>query len=77
MATNLHIDGKLLAKALKVGGKNTKRETVNAALQEFVSHREQLKILDLAGTLEDEDFWDLPVRSKQTLRTRRNGNGRK
>jgi Arc/MetJ family transcription regulator len=74
MATNLHIDPKLLAKALKLGGQKTKRETVNEALQEYFRRREQLKILDLAGTFEDTDFWDPPSPPRRTRHA--NGNGK-
>ena len=56
MATNLQIDPQLLEKALKVGGHRTKRETVNEALAEYVRRREQLKILDLFGTIDPEDM---------------------
>ena len=37
MATNLAIDPDLLEKALEVSGLKTKKETVNLALQEFIS----------------------------------------
>lgn len=39
MATNLAIDAELLEEALKVGGLNTKKDTVNQALKEFVQKR--------------------------------------
>lgn len=52
MATNLHIDDKLLAKAQKVGGHKTKRETVNCALEEYARHHEQRKITELFGTID-------------------------
>ncbi len=58
MATNLAIDDKLLAKALKVGGLKTKRETVNQALKEYVESRERVGILELFGTLEWDDTFD-------------------
>ncbi len=58
MATNLHIDQKLLAEAMKLGGKKTKRETVNDALAEYVRYRKQLKILDLAGTIDFDPSFD-------------------
>ena len=60
MATNLHIDEKLLEKALRLSGKKSKRETVNAALEEYVRLRDQRKILQAFGTLDDNDFWDPP-----------------
>lgn len=56
MATNLQIDPQLLERALQVGGKRTKRETVNEALTEYIQHREQLKILDLFGTVDAGDM---------------------
>ena len=52
MATNLNIDDKLLAEAQRLGGKKTKRETVNEALAEYIRHRKQQKIIDLFGTIE-------------------------
>ena len=54
MPTNLNIDDALLEEAVKVSGKRTKRETVNAALAEYVSRRKQRRILELFGKLE----WD-------------------
>ena len=58
MATNLAIDDKLLMKALKVGGKKTKRDTVNEALREFIVKREQKKVLDLFGAVEYFDDYE-------------------
>jgi Arc/MetJ family transcription regulator len=52
MATNLQIDQRLLTKAQKVGGHRTKKETVNTALEEYIRHREQLRIFQLAGTID-------------------------
>jgi hypothetical protein len=57
MATNLNIDPKLLSRAQKIGGHRTKRETVNTALDQYIRHREQLKVFELAGTIDfDPDF---------------------
>ena len=36
MPTNLAIDDNLLDEALRIGGRRTKRETVNEALKEYV-----------------------------------------
>lgn len=58
MATNLALDEKLLERALKVGGLGTKRETVNAALQEFVARRQQRKIVDLFGKIHWDSKYD-------------------
>ena len=51
MATNLSIDNELLNQALMIGGLNTKKDTVNQALKEFVQRRKQREIVDLFGTL--------------------------
>ncbi len=54
MATNLALDNNLLALAQKVGGMKTKKDTVNAALKEFIERRRQEEIVSLFGTIE----WD-------------------
>jgi hypothetical protein len=54
MATNLYLDPELLDKALAVSGEKTKKAAVTKALREFISRREQKRILELFGTLE----WD-------------------
>ena len=58
MTTNLHIDPELLERALKVGGKRTKRDTVNEALTEYIQHRKQAKVLDLFGKVEFDPKYD-------------------
>ena len=58
MPTNLCIDEKLLRKAVRAGKFRTKRETVNAALLEFVERREQRRILRLAGKIGFREDWD-------------------
>ncbi|MFH2007770.1 MAG: type II toxin-antitoxin system VapB family antitoxin [bacterium] len=58
MATNLAIDEKLLAEALKAGGLKTKKATVNEALREFIQRRKQLEILGLFGSVEFEPGYD-------------------
>lgn len=68
MATNLQIDPQLLEQALKVGGHRTKRETVNEALAEYIQRREQLKILDLFGTVDPADMLTDEERREQRKR---------
>ena len=58
MATNLALDDKLIAEAVKIGGHKTKKEAVMAALREYVRRREQLKILELAGQIEYDPDYD-------------------
>ena len=55
--TNIDIDPELLAEAMKLGGHRTKRAAVTEALREYVERRDQLRILELFGTIEyDEDY---------------------
>lgn len=52
MATNLALDDRLLQEALKIGGKATKRETVTEALQEYISRRKQVGVLELFSSVD-------------------------
>jgi Arc/MetJ family transcription regulator len=56
--SNLAIDDRLLAQAQKAGKHRTKRETVNAALEEYIRHRKQQGIISLFGKLEYENGYD-------------------
>jgi len=58
MATNLAIDDKLLEEARKVGGHRTKKATVTEALQEYIQHRKQVKIIELFGQIEFDPKYD-------------------
>jgi hypothetical protein len=58
VATNLSIDEALLSEALKVGGRRTKRETVNEALKEYIQRRRRRRILDLFGTIDYDPTYD-------------------
>jgi hypothetical protein len=69
MATNLGIDDKLLAEALKVGGQKTKQATVNLALSEFIKRRRQLKAIELFGTIDFDPDYDY----KRERRRKRGG----
>ena len=52
MRTNIDIDDELLAAAQELAGTNTKRATVQYALEELVRRRTRQKILDLRGRIE-------------------------
>ena len=58
MPTNLAIDDELLAEALRVGGRRTKRETVNEALTEYVRRRKRGSFVKLFGTIDFRPDWD-------------------
>lgn len=65
MATNLEIDDKLLTEALKIGGHKTKKATVTEALQEYIRHRQQLKLTELFGTIDYDPSYDYKKRRKR------------
>jgi Arc/MetJ family transcription regulator len=52
MATNLQLDDKLIREAAKLGGHKTKKAAVTEALEEYVRHRRQMRIFELAGKVE-------------------------
>jgi len=58
MPTNLAIDERLLEEAQELGKHRTKKETVNAALEEYVRRRKQQEILSLFGTIEYDEGYD-------------------
>ena len=60
MRTNIEIDDKLMAEAMKAMGTKTKRETVEKALEAQVSIRRKHEILELCGKVDwvgDLDDW--------------------
>ena len=65
MATNLQIDEKLLVKAQRAGGHRTKRETVNAALEEYIQRREQARIIEAFGTVDFDPSYDYKKQRKR------------
>lgn len=58
MPTNLDIDDGLIEQAQKLGRHRTKKETVNAALAEYVRRRKQQRIISLFGTVEYDSRYD-------------------
>jgi Arc/MetJ family transcription regulator len=56
--TNLAIDDDLLREALRVGGRRTKRETVNEALAEYIRRRRRRRFAKLFGTIDFREDWD-------------------
>ena len=52
MATNLAINDILLNQALELGGFRTKKDTVNAALEEFIKRRKAEDIINLFGKID-------------------------
>ena len=58
MPTNLAINDELVEEARKVGQHRTKREAVNAALDEYIRRRKQQAILQLFGSIEYDKNYD-------------------
>ena len=52
LATNLSIDPELLNRALGLNGESTKCATVNKALREFITRREQKELIEHFGKLD-------------------------
>ena len=49
MRTNIVLDDRLVARAMKLAGAKTKREAVHVALREFVRSRSRPDVRDLYG----------------------------
>jgi Arc/MetJ family transcription regulator len=58
MATNLAINDELLNIALKIGGFRSKKDTVNAALEEFIRRRESEDVINMFGNVEYSEDYD-------------------
>ncbi len=58
MPTNLAIDDKLITECKRVGRHRTKRETVEAALREYLDYRKRLKAIEGFGTIDFDPDWD-------------------
>ena len=58
MPTNLAIDDRLIEAARRAGGHRTKKEAVTAALDEYVKHRRQLRLLAQFGTIDYDPAYD-------------------
>jgi hypothetical protein len=54
----MKIDAELLRRARRLGGFRTNAQAINAALEEYVRRREQLKIFELAGTVDYDPEYD-------------------
>ena len=57
MAVNLAINDGLLEDARRLGGYNSERDTVHAALEEFIQRRKAEDVIKLFGKIEfDADY---------------------
>ncbi|HTP67528.1 MAG TPA: type II toxin-antitoxin system VapB family antitoxin [Dongiaceae bacterium] len=58
MPTNLAIDDRLIEQAQKLGRHKTKKDTVNAALEEYVRRRKQVGLISLFGAFDYDPKYD-------------------
>ena len=58
MPSYVALDDALIKEAQEVGGHETKKEAVTAALREYIQRHRQLEILDLFGKVEYYDDYD-------------------
>ena len=58
MATNLALDDKLIVQAQRAGKHKTKKEAVNAALEEYVRQRKRMELIDAFGTFDFDPAYD-------------------
>ncbi|MCC5612519.1 type II toxin-antitoxin system VapB family antitoxin [Nostoc sp. CHAB 5834] len=66
MTINLPIDEALIQEALALSNQQNERDVVEQALREYVQRRQQMKILDLFGTIDyDDDYNYKQQRQKQ------------
>jgi hypothetical protein len=68
MATNLHLDDSLICEAQRLGGHKTKKDAVVAALEEYVRIREQIKIIDLFGTVDFDPGYDYKEERRRSMK---------
>ncbi|MBD2505372.1 type II toxin-antitoxin system VapB family antitoxin [Anabaena azotica] len=58
MTVNLQIDEALIQEALALSNQQNEHDVVEQALREYVQRRQQMKILDLFGTIDYEDDYN-------------------
>jgi len=58
MATNLELDDRLIKEAVALGNHRTKREAVTEALEEYVRHLRQGRVLSLFGKIDFQPEYD-------------------
>jgi Arc/MetJ family transcription regulator len=58
MATNLGLDEKLVEEAQRTGRHKTKKEAVNAALEAYVRHNKQQRIIRLFGKIDYDPAYE-------------------
>jgi len=71
MSTNLALDDHLIEEARRVGKHRTKKEAVNAALDEYVRRRRQVRILEAFGTFSVDPGYNYKAERQRHVRDRK------
>jgi len=71
MPTNLALNDQLIEEARRVGKHKTKKDAVNAALDEYVHRRRQMRILDAFGTFSVDPAYDYKAERQRDDRAAR------
>jgi putative antitoxin of VapBC-like toxin-antitoxin system len=71
MSTNLALDDHLIEEARQVGKHRTKKEAVNAALDEYVRRRRQVRILEAFGTFSVDPGYNYKAERQRHARDRK------
>lgn len=58
MSTNLALDDALVEEAKEIGHHKTKKDAVTAALREYIRRRQQMRIVELFGTIDFDPAYD-------------------
>lgn len=58
MIITIEIDDKLLEQAIAMSDRGTLNTSIEEALREYIQRRQQLKVLDLFGTIDYEEDYD-------------------
>jgi Arc/MetJ family transcription regulator len=66
--TNLALDDQLIEKVRRAGKHKTKREAVTAALEEYLRHRERVRVLELRGSIDYEPAYDYKAERRRRRR---------
>jgi Arc/MetJ family transcription regulator len=68
MPTNLALDDRLIEQARRAGKHKTKKEAVNAALDEYVRKHKQMRILEAFGTITFDPAYDYKAERRRSSR---------
>lgn len=64
MPTNLALDDKLIEAARKIGGHQTKKAAVTAALEEYIRRHKQQQAIEIFGTIDFDPAYDYKAERK-------------